>query len=200
MNKLLISPHDYFTSSVRDALESRRVETYPFVESYLVELLKHYVHTRNLYEQTEDGRARQETLAEMFLKASNAALSVKIELLKKLGDSSLYVSGFFGDSLSRKIVDVDYYADIGGSAYANLASVVREDMVAQVYREMSSRFPVYVDVLAYISEKSFVQSDESILRLYDRYVRTGSELAREKLAEKGVVTVPADQAKLAKQG
>ena len=37
--------------------------------------------------------------------------------LKQIGDVSLFVSGFFSDSLRRKLVDVDYYVSIGGVAY-----------------------------------------------------------------------------------
>ena len=56
----------------------------------------------------------------------------------------------------------------------------------------------FVEVLNYISEKSSVQADQNVLRLYDRYLRTGSELAREKLNELGVVTLPKEQLKLSK--
>ena len=36
--------------------------------------------------------------------------------LKQIGDVSLFISGFFSDSLRRKLVDVDYYVSIGGGA------------------------------------------------------------------------------------
>ena len=71
--------------------------------------------------------------------------------------------------------------------------------MARVYGVFSERFQEFVDVLTYISHHSFVKSDESILRLYERYMRTGSELAREKLVEMGVLTLPQDQVKLGKQ-
>jgi hypothetical protein len=57
----------------------------------------------------------------------------------------------------------------------------------------------FVDVLTFISETTAIQSDQSVLRLYDRYVRTGSALAKEKLIELGVIPVDAEQAKIAKQ-
>jgi hypothetical protein len=122
-----------------------------------------------------------------------------VDLLKKLGDRSLYISGFFGDSLERKLVDIDYYAEMGGAAYASLADNVSDDISAQVYRIFSRDFLAYVDVLTYISQQSMIQSDQSLLRLYDRYMRTGSELAKEKLIEMGVLTLSVDQVKLAKQ-
>ena len=53
----------------------------------------------------------------------------------------------------------------------------------------------FVDVLTYISHTSFIKSNESVLRLYDKYMTTGSELAREKLTEMGVLPLAQGQIK-----
>lgn len=168
----------------------------------MVNLLQYYLDAKNLFDPDFDeaGRRIPKTLAEMYLIANNAEDTLlKVELLKKLGDRSLYMSGFFGDSLQRKIVDVDYYVHMGGVAYATLASCVREDISAKVYTTISRRFIEFVDVLTYISHNSFIKSNESVLRLYDRYLTTGSELAREKLCEIGVLPIGLDQGKRGRQ-
>ena len=72
--------------------------------------------------------------------------------------------------------------------------------MAKVYSTFSRQFLDFVEVLNYISHNSFIKSDESILRLYERYMRTGSETARAKLVEMGVLMLPSDQVKLGKQG
>ncbi|WP_374076449.1 hypothetical protein [Bdellovibrio bacteriovorus] len=201
--ELFVSPEGFFQELVQKGLSQRKIQTYPLVENYLVNLLQHYLDARNLFESeyaNESGQKNPTTLAEMYLTAQNAEPPARVELLRKLGDRTLYISGFFGDSLSRKIVDIDYYAEIGGAAYASLAHCTREDTMVKVYDTFSRRFLDFVDVLTYISHHSFVKSDESILRLYDRYMRTGSELAREKLVEMGVLALPQDQVKLGKQG
>lgn len=118
--------------------------------------------------------------------------------MRIVGDRALYLTGFFSDSFQRKIVDIDYYVEIGAAAYSNLSSLTRQDTLASVYTTFSKRFPEFVEVLNYISEKSLVQGDQNVLRLYDRYLRTGSDLAREKLTELGVVTLPKEQLKLSK--
>ncbi len=193
---LFLNPREYFSLQVKDGLIHRKIDTHPVVEGYLTDLLSHYVDIRNLFQQDDEtGKLRQDTLAELLLKASSSEVGVRIELLKRLGDSALYISGFFGDSLERKIVDIDYYIEMGGTAYSSLSNCVREDTMSWVYREFSTRFVDYVDVLNYISQKSFVQSDQSILRLYDRYLRTGSDLARDALHDLGVMTMPLDQAR-----
>lgn len=201
--ELFVSPEGFFQELVQKGMTQRKIRTYPLVENYLVNLLQHYLDARNLFDSeyaSENGQRNPTTLAEMYLTAQNSDPAVRQELLRKLGDRALYISGFFGDSLSRKIVDIDYYAEIGGAAYASLAHCTREDTMVKVYDTFSRRFLEFVDVLTYISHHSFVKSDESILRLYDRYMRTGSELAKEKLIEMGVLTLSQDQVKLGKQG
>jgi hypothetical protein len=176
---VLASSQEYFTDLVTQAVEKRKFQTSPYVFQYLVHLLQSHVTNPNVH--------MNGTLAETLLTACQSERPVKIELLKKLGDTSLYISGFFGDSLRRKIVDIDYYADIGCSAYSHLAAELNTNVQSTVYSEFSQRFLDYVDLLTYISQNSLVQSNQDLLRLYERYVMTGSELAKEQLIEKGLL-------------
>lgn len=188
----VLNPKEFFTSVVKEAFDHRRVSTFPLAQSYLIDLLQFFISADNLFvEEPVEGGKRQETLAELFLKANNSEnIQLKIELLKRLGDMSLYVSGFFGDSLQKKIVDIDYYVEMGCRAYMTLATTTKEDMARSVYREYSRRFPEFVEVLTHISQKVLIQNDENLLRLYDRYLRTGSRLAYEHLIEKGIIPTP----------
>ncbi len=196
---ILLSADGYFAELVKEGMEFRKIHSDPNVEVYLISLLHHYLDARNLFEQTNENGVRvPKTLAELYLVAQNSEPTVRFELLKKLGDRSLYISGFFADSLQRKIVDVDYYAEMGGVAYGALADSA-QDSIAHVYRMFSKRFVDFVDVLSYISQSGQVRGDQNILRLYDRYIKTGSELAREKLIENGIVALPRDQMKSTKQ-
>jgi hypothetical protein len=193
---VLVSVEDFFSDLVQEAIVARKMSTFPLAQNYLVSILGSYIHTNNLYDtHTEDGKLTRDTLAETFLRAQSANGTTKIELLKKLGDVSLYVSGFFADSLSRKIVDVDYYVDMGEAAYGALAQEIKEDTSRKVFKDFSTRFLEYVDIFETISQKSLAQNDGNILRLYEKYLKTGSELARETLEEKGIVTIPFDKDK-----
>lgn len=177
---LVTSPRSYFSELVQDALEKRRMETQPLMFSYLVDLLETHLTTSSLHQQG--------TLAELYMKSFHVERHMRIDMLKKLGDSSLYISGFFGDSLRRKIIDIDYYADMGGMAYSSLASSVEDDIQAKVFKDFAERFLGYVDVLTYISQTAMIQSNQDLLRLYERYVATGSALAKDQLVEKGLLT------------
>lgn len=197
---VFISPEEHFTEVVKEACVQRHVKTQPHVEAYLVQLLKFYLDSRNLHGPVieEDSNKTPQTFAEMYLQAINSEMTKKKELMRAVAERSLYLTGFFSDSFQRKLVDIDYYVEIGSAAYLNLSSWTKQDTLAAVYSTFSKRFQDYVEVLNYVSEKSQIQADQNVLRLYDRYLRTGSDLAREKLTELGVVTVPKEQLKLSK--
>ncbi len=185
--EISLSPSVFFLEKVNEAISQRNINTYPAVNNYLAKLLEKYIVADNLFDEKNDGAKRsQGTLAELYLKASGADGAQKIEMLKKLGETSLYISGYFGDSLQRKLVDVDYYVNMGGTAYAALSGYVTENPTSRVFKEISEKFVMFVDVLGYISGKVNDGSNRSILRLYEKYLRTGSELARDQILEKGL--------------
>lgn len=199
---LFISPEQHFSEALKEALEQRKVKSYPHLETYLIHMLKHYLDSRNLFTphstHGENNENPPETLAEMYLIAMNSENSRKKEIMKTLADRSLYLAGFFGDSLQKKLVDIDYYSEMGSAAYFNLSTWTKEDHLSEVYKTFSKRFIEFVEVLSYMSEKSAVQADQNVLRLYDLYLKTGSEMAREKLNQLGIVTLPKEQLKLNK--
>jgi len=189
---IFVSPKDFFKEAVREAFSNRKLEAFPMAEDYLVNVLEHYVVAAHLHDTEgtdEQGQKKPTTLAETLLIAAQSSHATKVDMLKKLGDRTLYVCGFFSDSFQRKVIDLDYCADMGGTAYRILAQSTKEDTVSQVYSLYSKKFLVFVDVLNYISEKSQLQSSNNVLRIYDRYVKTGSELAREKLSKLGIVPI-----------
>jgi hypothetical protein len=194
------SPKDYFFEELEHAFQHLKIPASPLSKTYLVDLLQFYMLSKNLFSVDEEtGRNKRETLAELYLRSQNLPSTQKMELLKKLGDTSLYISGFFGDSLNRKVVDLDYYAEMGCAAYNSLAKITADETLSVIYSDFSSRFLKFVDALTYVSQKSSLQSNGDLLRLYDRYVSTGSRLAEEQLREKGMLNAELGKIKANKQ-
>ncbi len=187
-NILFESPRDFFVNQVEGAIKRVRFEPLPLSRHYLVELLEHYMVSSNLLD-------KRETLAELYLRAQNAPQPQRMDLLKRLGDSSLYISGFFGDSLNRKLVDIDYYVDMGGVAYGALSHSAADENLGLVYGEFSKRFGEFVNLLTYISQEALIQTNGDLLKLYDRYMATGSRLAEEQLVEKGLISADLQKTK-----
>ena len=55
-----------------------------------------------------------------------------------------------------------------------------------MFSELAGRFGEFADVLAEVAETSRLASDASVLRLYERWVQTGSRRAAALLAERGI--------------
>lgn len=191
---IIVSTEQYFSEIVAEGIIATKVNAPEVAAKYIADMLVYFMDVRNLYDLEDNkGKLKRETLAEMMLKSTHLPLHQRVKVLKRLGDISLYVSGFFSSSLNRKLIDQDYYQDMGGLAYAHLASYSKDDTMKVVFEEFSDKFSVYVGVLQFISEKASVQNDENVLRLFDRYVKTGSELIKERLSGLGL-DVNEDQA------
>jgi hypothetical protein len=177
-----LNPHasisEFFHEALHGALHNQRVETSEFTEFYLVNLLSEFATAR-----LDD--------APLALKLSAAATALPEErarCLRGVADQSLYVSGFFADSLSRGLVDVDYYIQIGGGAYHQLSRMTSRGMT-EVYDELSKKFGQLVEVLAEVS-CSTRPSDRGVIELYQRWRRTGAEWIARKLRARGVLPDP----------
>lgn len=197
---LLITPEQHFNELLKEACEKLDFKIAASSQTYILNLLQFYIDSRNLYSPFMDESTEKppDTFAELYLTALSLESPKNREYMKILADRALYLSGFFGDSLQKKSVDIEYYMGIGASAYQNLASWTKEETTAIIYSQFSNKFNRYVDLLNYMSDKSATQSEQNILKLYERYIQTGSEVAREKLTQLGVVTLPKEQLKTKK--
>ncbi|MGZ3699824.1 MAG: hypothetical protein ACXVCH_17160, partial [Bdellovibrionota bacterium] len=168
-------PQDYFRELITRALSEQKVRTRPETEFYLVNLLNQFMCSERLSE---------EPLAFMIKEAIEApSPETQTTLFRKVGDVSLYVAGYFQDSLNRKLVDVDYYIEMGGTAYNQVAVRTQEGM----YRELAEKFSSFVEVLADVSDRTTPKTEKDILRLYELWVRTRSERAAKALQEAGIL-------------
>src|SRR5437016_3300135 len=97
---------DFFREVVLAAMANQRVHAHALAVAYLSDVLADFARAEKLHDQ-ETGLS-DKPLAIQMCQALQSAPDTRISLLKKLGDLCLYVSGFFSDSLSRKLVDIDY--------------------------------------------------------------------------------------------
>ena len=153
-NPILVGPSakEWFREVVGDTLSLRRIKVREETEFYLVELLNGFLASERLFVEQPDGTSESEPLALILLKAMAADRRERAARLKRLGDTSLFVSGFFGDSLARSAVDAGYYRAMGGRAYGALADAERGAALEALYAELAQRFDQFVDCFAEIAE------------------------------------------------
>ena len=175
----------YFHDEVDSVLSKQAVKIDDATAIYLVNLLATFIRARELFEETDDG-LQLRPLALHYADAINAqGVAERTAALRKLGDIALFISGVFADSLNRKLVDIDYYIAMGGSAYSYVHDISLNGGTG-LFAELAEKFGVLVDVLNEISERSNLQSNANVLRLYDVWLKTGSNRAYDKLQRLGL--------------
>jgi hypothetical protein len=180
------TPREYFRELVTEVVSHRKLRIQPETEFYVVCLLERFLERGELYAEGPDGSAELEPLALLLLRALEESRTRRWQGLQKVGDTSLFVAGFFSDSLARAPVGSGYYVSMGESAYRALASSRVPTGRAEVFGEMSERFEDFVDVLAEIAEMQDLRSNRGLVRLYERFLHTGSRRVAEQLRARGV--------------
>jgi hypothetical protein len=176
------TPAEYFRELVESAMARRHIQAGDLTEYYLVNLLCQYVRLDGRSHHADHGQP----LALRLARAFEAAGFEQRMRLRSIGDFSLFMSGFFSDSFNRGAVDVDYYKSMGEYAYGSL-SRSDDEAFAEVFGELSRKFVGFMDVLADISERTNLASTVDVLRLYEKWLRTGSARDGQRLVERGIL-------------
>ncbi|MGH8195938.1 MAG: hypothetical protein ACREQ8_16300 [Woeseiaceae bacterium] len=185
---------DYFRKSIDAAISKQRVDVDPHATHYVVNLLTLFSRSEDLYEDHGEAYGLK-PLALMLVDAVEAASAEqRNSSLQRIGDVSLFIAGFFADSLAHRLVDLDYYIHMGGTAYGSLSEEIRGTMrgraLAHVYRELARKFQLLVDILNEVRDGARQSSDIDLLRTYEVWLRTGSKRAAALLRQNGVVPMP----------
>jgi hypothetical protein len=160
--------------------------------SYLVGLLTDFAHP-----DSEGVLATDRPLAFLLDEALRTSGAERFQRLRALGDGVLYLTGFFGDHIETRGVDVGYVTNVGATAYRGAATMLRRPISEtsqqtddNVFAELSIKFDQFVDVIAVVAETTLAQQAKSelgVLKLYERWLRSGSATLARELGARGLV-------------
>jgi hypothetical protein len=174
---------EFFRDHIESALARQGLAATGLTSYYLVDLLCRFMRPDLRLPFADDAG---EPLALRLGRALDSGGVEQRARLRNLGDFSLFMSGFFPDSFRRRIVDVDYYVSMGEYAYGSLSR--REaDTFTEVFSELARRFVPYMDVLSDVSERAGIRSSSDVLRLYEKWLRTGSPRDGQRLVDRGIL-------------
>jgi hypothetical protein len=180
---------DFFASELKLTMQNHGISAQPSSFEYLVELLVKTISSENFFKVNNSGNYEDTLLFDLYVQYTQSPKEQQRAILQRIGDLCLVISGYFGESLQSKLVDVEYYFGMGGTAYETLSLLENKKESQVVYRELSGKFQPFSNVLGEMSERSGLQSNKDILRLYDRWMVTGSDRLRKLLNEHGIQPV-----------
>lgn len=171
---------EFFRDLLQSAMRSQAVQSSEETEFYLVKMLERFA------------RAEREwftrPLALEYLESFHTPASRRAGKLRHVADTSLFLSGMFMESIHRQLVSVDYYTQLGRTAYEHLSQLSSDVAVlpGDSFAELADRFPDFVRVLTAISFEQLFPGDTHKLRVYTRWLYTHGERDARWLLEHGV--------------
>jgi len=190
LEKIAIAPDiaKFFEEFVSDAIRVRKVQVTQAAVQYLVGLLCDCA--RPDHELLE---ALERPLTFLLRDALDAPLAERFKRLRWLGDSVLYVAGFFGSNVTRRGADRGYVLRVGASAYVHASAMLKmgSDVPhgTDVLAELGHKYEGCAGVLSDVADVTLggaAHDDSAVLRLYERWLRTGSARLAERLGILGV--------------
>lgn len=179
----------FFREVVDEALRVRNVTATEAAATYLVGLLCAFAHP-----DEQAGSTFSQPLTFLLRDALEATGAERFQRLRSLGDGVLYGVGFFGGHIDLKGIDRGYVVGVGSTAYHHAAAMLRLNARAgqgpDVLSELAENFERFVSVLNDVADSALASSardERSVLRLYERWLRTGSSRLAEELGARGLV-------------
>jgi hypothetical protein len=179
----------FFHEVVADALRARHVDATHEAAGYLVGILCEYAHPGE-----EAHSAFSEPLTFLLRDALDASGPERLRRLRMLGDGVLYALGFFGEHLTQRGADRKYIEQVGATAYQHAAAMIRlrgsRPAEPSIYSELATKFERFAAVLGDVAEETIgtiVRDSQSLVKVYERWARTGSTRLAGELGLHGIV-------------
>lgn len=178
----------FFDELMKDALAKERLVLSESTASYLLRLMADFGQPEALFGGCKPEEPGTPALVWLYERAVTAGPKEQFHHYRQLGDVSLFVSGFFSQHLERSLVDADYYARMGCSAYDRAASLAT-GAFHEVFEQLAATFDRVVDVLTRIAEQTTLPVPQDVMSLYQRWSRSGGEDLSRRLARAGAFPV-----------
>jgi len=181
----------FFSELVVAATEDHGIASNDATTAYVAALLADFAHP--------DGRcltALERPFTLLLAEAMESVGHERFERLRAVGDGALYLRGFFSEHLETRGVALKYVSAVGARAYDGAATMLRRAHASEagapdVFGELSSRFDAFVTLLSSVADRLVAQgtagSPGGVLKLYERWLKTGSNDLAQALGAHGLM-------------
>jgi hypothetical protein len=90
-------------------------------------------------------------------------------MLRDIGDTALFMCGYFSDSVNKKLIDLSYYHELGRIAYRRLNSYIPELYdYPEFYDLLSDRFQHLAEMIYLVSKQNEGLNTDDAFLIVDR--------------------------------
>lgn len=116
------------------------------------------------YFDIKEGRVRDKILGIKLLESQQKSRTQQKRELQDIGDTALFLCGYFSESLNSKIIDTRYYQELGQIAYGRLDGLVPEAYeVPAFFKRMSDRFSLLTNMMSIVATRLHKPREADVL-------------------------------------
>ncbi|OCC14491.1 hypothetical protein DBT_2032 [Dissulfuribacter thermophilus] len=180
----------FFVDEVEAAERRLNIELRPHAKLYLLHLLKRLSENDDFfYSEIVQDRP----LGIVLLEALHKNLFEKLRDLKAVGDLSLIFSGLYPEHLTRRLVDIDYFIEIGKKSYYLLSELYSPYKSKQelfvLYSQLVADFLYLIEILTDISGELNFIDEFDVGKAFKRWQRTRISKYREILRRENIIPI-----------
>lgn len=182
------SPREYFNNRIDSVLLDSKLELTPIVKNYLSKMLVNFIKPENFFE-IKGNSIERPLIAEMALSAKKLSPVSGAVRYTRIGDTCLFISGYFNGYVNRKIQDIGYCVQVGEYSYGKAAVLLRKTSIKEssvLFFEMEKNFKSLVDVVAEALSNIEFKESKDIVFLFESYLATGNKDALKRLSDLGI--------------
>lgn len=161
-NKEILVSNSLQTFFFDELLAANKKSTTPLNNEmiyYSSKVMDKYSDTSKLFEEVE-GKLTDKVLGIKYLESSQFPISKKKKEIKDIADTTLFLCGFFSDSLERKLINIEYYINLGIMSYKRLDSLVPSYLdMPFFFNNLADSFHHIINTMAMVAHGMNVQHD-----------------------------------------
>ncbi len=178
---------DFFVDEIEAAEEKLGLKLGPHSKLYLLHLLKHLSESEDFFysEIVQD-----KPLGVVLLEALHKNIFEKTRELKAVGDLALIFSGLYPEFLTRRLLDIDYFINLGRRSYHLLSDTYSpyrsKQELFRLYSQLVTDFVRLIEILTEISGDLKFMDYSDVAKALSRWEKTRVRKYLEILASKNI--------------
>jgi|APGre2960657468_1045069.scaffolds.fasta_scaffold07984_5 hypothetical protein len=131
---------------------------------YSSDVLDKFALSQDFFDVSDEGKVREKVLGLKLLEATQLSREEQRKVYKEVADMSLLVCGYFSESTHKKIVDAQYYSQIGKMAYSHLNSMAPSFLdIPSFYNMFATCFESMTTLMSLLATQNRTGIDNNLI-------------------------------------
>lgn len=157
---------------------------------YSSDVLDKFALSQDFFE-IQEGKIREKILGTKLLEAAQMNREDQKKAYKEVADMSLIVCGYFSESVNKKIVDTQYYSQLGKMAYGHLNNMMPAFLdIPSFYQMIATCFESMTTLMSLMAVKNRTGVENHLIF---KKILKNEPVSEKEMLVSGIFSTPTDK-------